>query len=244
MQNTKVGKIIYTFIVILFLFFIQTFASKSGGFIADLFDYTPIDKDGTFMYITIHHIVQMLLGLIVIFIIKKKKNLNFFLKPKMNKTGILYTLIFSVVILVYVIISYGVGYKIGSISPYEYKLNLTNVIGTLGFQLFLSGTSEEIMFRALPITILAALNYEEDKRSFILEIIIASLLFSIAHISWTVFPFEVSFSWFQLIYAFILGIAYGITYVKSKSVIYPMVMHGLGNFFMVGIGYIFMIIMK
>lgn len=80
MQNTKVGKIIYTFIVILFLFFIQTFASKSGGFIADLFDYTPIDKDGTFMYITIHHIVQMLFGLIVIFIIKKEKEFAFLFK--------------------------------------------------------------------------------------------------------------------------------------------------------------------
>ena len=71
MKNTKTRKIIYTFIAILFLFFIQIFASKSGGFIADLFDYTSIDKDGTFMYITIHHIVQMLVALLVIFVIKK-----------------------------------------------------------------------------------------------------------------------------------------------------------------------------
>ena len=104
MKNTKTRKIIYTFIAILFLFFIQTFASKLGGFIANLFDYTSIDKDGTFMYITIHHIVQMLIALLVIFVIKKKKNLDFCLKPEMNKTGILYTIIFSVVILVYVII--------------------------------------------------------------------------------------------------------------------------------------------
>ena len=58
-----------SFIAILFLFFIQTFASKLGGFIAGLFDYTAIDKDGTFMYITIHHIVQMLVALLVIFVI-------------------------------------------------------------------------------------------------------------------------------------------------------------------------------
>lgn len=45
MKNTKIIKIIYTFIAILFLLFVQTFASKSGDFIANLFDYTSIDKD-------------------------------------------------------------------------------------------------------------------------------------------------------------------------------------------------------
>lgn len=244
MKNTKIRKIIYTFIAILFLFFVQTLASKLGGFIADLFDYTSIDKDGTFMYITVHHIVQMLVALLVIFVIKKKKNLDFYLNPKMNKTGVLYTTIFAVVILIYVLVSYSVGYKIGSIVPYEFQLNATNVLGTLGFQLFLSGTSEEILFRALPITVLISLNDKENKMNCLFEIVIASLLFSVAHISWTIFPFALSFSWFQLIYAFTLGIAYGITYVKSKNVIYPMIMHGLSNFFMVGIGYIFMVIMK
>lgn len=244
MKNMKTTKIIYTFIAILFLFFVQTFASKLGVFVASLFDYTSIDKDGTFMYITVHHIVQMLVALLVIFVIKKKKNLDFFLKPEINKTGVLYTIIFAVVILIYVLVSYGVGYKIGSIAPYGYELNLTNVLGTLGFQLFLSGTSEEILFRALPITVLISLNDKENKMNCLFEIVIASLLFSVAHISWTVFPFTLSFSWFQLIYAFILGIAYGITYVKSKNVIYPMIMHGISNFFMVGIGYIFILIMK
>lgn len=131
------------------------------------------------------------------------------------------------------------GYSIGTILPYEYELNVTNVLGTLGFQLLLSGTSEEILFRALPIVILATLNSDDNKHGCIVEIVIASVLFSVAHISWTVFPFTISFSWFQLIYAFVLGIAYGVTYVGSKSIIYPIIMHGLSNFFMVGLGYIF-----
>lgn len=71
---------------------------------------------------------------------------------------------------------------------------------------------------------------------------IAVLLFSIAHISWSIHPFTLSFSWFQLAYAFLLGAVYGITYVKSKSIIYPMIMHGLSNFFMIGAGYIFQIL--
>lgn len=66
--------------------------------------------------------------------------------------------------------------------------------------------------------------------------------FSLAHIRWSLFPISVSFSCFQLAYAFILGIAYGITFLKSRSVLYPAVMHGMSNFVMVGAGYMFALI--
>ena len=242
MSDTKIKPTAHIFFTLLFLFIVQSFASKAGGFIADLFDYSSIDKDNTFMYITIHHIVQMVIALLII--IKKQKNFKFFLKPEINKVGILYTVIFAVVILIYVIISYTVGYSLGSISPYEYELNMVNVLGTLGFQLLLSGTSEEILFRALPITLLIPLNCKNNKKVGIFAIIAASVLFSIAHIKWSISPFTLSFSWFQLVYSFILGLAYGITYIKSKSVIYPIIMHGLSNFFMVGVGYIFMVVLN
>lgn len=242
MQKTR--KISYLPIIVLYLFIVQTIASKAGGFIAGLFDYSFIDKDGTFMYITVHHLVQMIIALLFIFIIARKSGLKFFLKPMVSKAGILYTAIFAVVILIYVLISYGVGYAIGSIAPYEYELNAVNVLGTLGFQLFLSGSSEEILFRALPVTLLVSLDYKSRKKGIISAVLIAAVLFSIAHIKWGIMPFTLSFSWFQLVYAFILGIAYGVTYLKSESVIYPMIMHGLSNFFMVGIGYIFAVVME
>ena len=168
-----------------------------------------IDKDGTFMSISVHHIIQMIVALVLIFVISKKSDLEFWLKPRLNKSGILYTTIFDIVILMYVLISYIVGYSLNTIVPYAYELNISNVLGTLGFQLFLSGTSEEILFRALPITVLGGV-IGKDKKG----------------------------------YAFILGIAYGLTYVKSESIIYPMIMHGLSNFFMVGMGYIFMTVMN
>ena len=62
--------------------------------------------------------------------------------------------------------------------PYEYELNIANVFGTLGFQLLLSGTSEEILFRALPITVLGALICKDNKRSYAFEIVIATALFT------------------------------------------------------------------
>lgn len=244
MEKIKTKKTIYILLAILGLFAFQSFVSKLGGFVADLFQYEVIDKDGTFMSVSVHHIVQMIVALVLIFVISKKSNLDFWLKPRLNKSGILYTAIFAIIILIYVLISYVVGYSLDTIAPYEYELNISNVLGTLGFQLFLSGTSEEILFRALPITVLGGVICKDNKKSYIFIIVIASVLFSVAHIRWTLFPVSISFSWFQLIYAFILGIAYGLAYVKSESIIYPMIMHGLSNFFMVGMGYIFMAMMS
>ena len=244
MKNIKIKKTVYIVFVIVGLFIVQTFASKLGGFIADLFQYAVIDKDDTFMSISVHHIIQMIVALVLIFVISKKSDLEFWLKPRLNKSGILYTTIFAIVILIYVLISYVVGYSLNTIAPYAYELNVANVLGTLGFQLFLSGTSEEILFRAFPITVLGGVIGKDNKKGYAFIIVIASVLFSVAHIQWSLFPVSLTFSWFQLIYAFILGIAYGFTYVKSESIIYPMIMHGLTNFFMVGIGYIFMAVMS
>lgn len=227
-------------IAVILIFVFQQIASKVGSFVSDLFDYSFVDQDNLFLRISVHHIIQMLLAMILIFIFSRKKELDFGLKPKQNKIGVKYLIIFSAVIMVYVIVSYLVGYKVNSIEPYSYQLNCRNVLGTLGFQLLLSGPSEELLFRALPITVLSWAFGKNNNHWA--EIIIAAFLFSIAHISWNCAPFSLVFSWFQLFYAFVLGMIYGITYVKTNSVIYPMIMHSLSNVFMVGVGYIFAIV--
>ncbi len=240
MKDKKI--IINLFFTVIILFVIQFFASNLGSIVASLFNYTAIDKDNVFMKIAVHHIIQMLVALLIIFIIGKTKNIKFNLKPKINSVGVKYTIVFSVIIFIYVIISYLIGCKTNSISPSEYELNMVNVLGTLGFQLFLSGTSEEILFRALPINILERVLCEKKRKNQKFEIITAAILFSLAHITWTFNPISCSFNVFQLIYAFILGLVYGIAYTKSKSIVYPAIMHGMSNFFMVGIGYIFQIL--
>ena len=61
MVNSKIKRIFKISSIIILLFIIQTFASKIGGYIAKLFDYSIIDSDNTFMNISVHHIVQMLI---------------------------------------------------------------------------------------------------------------------------------------------------------------------------------------
>ena len=100
MEIAKRKKTIYILFIILGLFIVQTFASKLGGFIADSFQYAVIDKDGTFMNISVHHIVQMIVTLVLIFVIRKKTDLQFHLMPRVDKNGILYMTIFSIFIFI------------------------------------------------------------------------------------------------------------------------------------------------
>lgn len=227
-------------VVFVALLFFQRFASILGEIVASSFAFDYIDPSNVFIHISVHHIVQMLIALVAINFISKKYNIRFNLKFRLSKIGIIYTWIFIVMICVYVVMSYSIGYKAGTIQPYDYPLTATNICGTLGFQLLLSGPSEEILFRALPISIFLSM-FKNKTDTWINSVIImlSCILFSLAHISW--YYSALNFEWFQLIYAFILGIAYAITFIKSKSIIYPMIMHSTSNFFMVGIGYLFMI---
>ncbi len=240
-RENKEKSVMSIVIVIALIFAFQLFASDFGGFVAGMFDYSPIDKDNTFAWISIHHIIQMIIALLLIRYFHKKHGVNFHLQPKLNRLGVKYVIIFSVVIFCYVIISYVVGYMLNIIAPYEFQLNSRNVLGTLGFQLLLSGPSEEILFRALPITIIGKYVADRKNKNAIL-IFIAAILFSLAHINWSMNPFILSFSWYQLAYAFVLGIAYGIAYIKTKSIFPAMIMHSLSNVFMVAAGYIIAVV--
>ncbi len=234
-------------VAIALLLIFQQFASKAGNLIANCFDYRAIDEYGIFAYISVHHIVQLFIALLAIMMLNKKYKIDFAFSWGDKKLGMKYLLVFTVAVLIFTIISYGIRYFSNQIIQYDYPLNAKNVLGTLGFHLLLSGTSEEVLFRALPIGILTFWPGSNKERKFTrlnisYEVIIAAVLFSIAHIRWTIKPFSIGMNYLQLIYCFVLGIVYGKAYQESNSVIYPMIMHSISNVIMVGLGYIFSII--
>lgn len=237
-MSDKISKYLYFLILTVVLFVIQRVFSKISWLIADIFDYSSIDKDGLFMRLFVHHILQMFLALVVIFILYKiSDKTDFKLKPKYDKKGIKYTFIFCTVIFAYFLGAYIIGSFLGTIGIYDYELTATNVIGTLAFQLLLSGTSEEILFRSLPIVWYKTAIKSESKAFNIGVVLTVSFLFAIAHYNATM-PLPPQL--FQIMYAFVLGLAYGFVFLKSKSVVYPMIMHGMSNFISVGGCYIYM----
>ena len=241
--KTKKNSVVLT---ILLLFLFQQLSSKIGSFVASIFNYNAIDKYNVFAWISVHHIVQSLIALLLIVLLSRTYNIDFSFQLGDKKTGVKYVKIFTIAMLVYIIITSVIGYLSNKIIKFEYPLTFTNILGSLSFQLLLSGTSEEILFRALPISVITCfISYEKGVKIGKLHItwanIISAIFFALAHIKWSLNPFSVSMDYMQLVFSFILGIMYGIVYQKSKSVIYPILMHSFTNVAVVGIGYIFSI---
>lgn len=237
--------LLYGIIATIGLFIFQSFANKAGTAFANLFSYEKIDFYNVYAKNSVHHITMMLIALIIIFILSKLLKIDFGFRLGDSKKGMKYLIIFTAVFAVISLASHILMYIGNQLPVYEFPLNKNNIIGTLGFQLFLTGTAEEILFRALPITVLIYVFRKSIavKWNITLEVIIASVLFSIAHIKWSLSPFTIDANYSQLLYAFAMGIIQGIAYQDSRSILYPMLMHSISNVLMVGTGYLFAIIM-
>jgi len=246
-KNTdwKTGKMIRGGFALIILFVFQIFAGKLGWAVADSFTYNTVDPNNLFARLSVHHLTQMLIASAIILIISIVIRVDFGFHLGEKKVGIRYLLIFigaiAAIALVYHILMYAIGQPIA----FDYPLTKWNIIGNLGFQLFLSGPSEEVLYRALPVTLLV---FAFGKNIYVsknvtLEVVLASLLFTAAHITWTISPFTISgLNLFGLVYAFAMGILNGLVYQKSRSILYPMLMHSISNVLMVGTGYLFAIL--
>lgn len=239
-------KIIRGLCALIILFAFQILAGKLGWAAADLFSYETIDPNNLFARLSVHHLTQMLIALATILMINAVIRVDFGFHLGDRKVGARWFLIFTGAIaisaLAYHVLMYGIGQPI----DYDYPLTKWNIIGNLGFQLFLSGPSEEVLYRALPVTLLVVAfgkNINVSK-NVTLEVVLTSLLFTAAHIKWTISPFSISeLNLFGLVYAFAMGILNGFVYQKSRSVLYPILMHSISNVLMVGTGYLFAILL-
>ncbi len=247
-MRSKVKTVILGISFIIIAFVIQKTASTFGGWIADLFAYdnNDVEKfDPYIIWITIHHIMMMLATLFIIMILKRIFKKDFGLKLGNRKTGVKYSIIVTIILIFYALLFYSIMYLLNQSFIYDYSLNAQNIVGYLGFQLFISGPSEEILFRAIPITLFLIIFRRSIhiKWGISLEVVMAALLFSIAHTNLSLIPFQISLdNWYQLIYALITGIVFGVIYQKTDSIIYPMYLHSISNVIMVGFGYIFSMI--
>jgi membrane protease YdiL (CAAX protease family) len=241
-KKHKHNRVLCGIIVFVSLLFLQVLLGKTGHFFADMIPYRQIDPYDIFAGISIHHTIQMILALVFIVLLSKLLKINFHFQLGDVRKGIKYLVVFTAAFAVISIILHILMYVNNQLPNYAFPLDRRNIIGTLGFQIFLSGPSEEVVFRALPITILiyAFGKSIPIKGNITLEVILASMLFSFAHANWSLRPFVFDVDYFQILYAFVLGTIQGVVYQRSKSILYPMLMHSFSNVLMVGIGYLFL----
>ena len=237
-KSTKIKSLQVSALVLIFYLF-QRAVDRIGWKIAFIFNYSAIDADGIFMPVSIHHIAMAFLTLIVILSLNKTKGLDFKIRPRIDKIGIKYTAMYCAAMLIYIMVEYFICIRSTAVSVYDYPLSPANVAGVLAFQLLLSGTAEELLFRALPLVCLCAVCCESKNSINAFMIFLTALLFAIAHIN---FNISLSAQWYSILYAFIHGIIFAFVFLRSKSVIYPMIMHGIGNSISVGATYLYMAI--
>lgn len=208
--------------------------------------YMSIDPYGLYWYISLHHIFQLLLsgGLILFLSYTFKKRFDFFLRiPNKIKKSIQISLYF---VLAWMIIQFGVGYALVSTgtvdSTFSYPLNASTLVGQYLFQIVLSGTSEELMYRALIIGILNAYLIKTSlstSNKVILIYLMNLIPFIVGHIPYQLNPFIVySPNMLQMLTVFTLGSIYAYLLFKFDSIIPPMIVHGLMNVVIISSGFI------
>ncbi len=237
-------KILLYGIMILLLLIFQEVLGKVGKIVADFFPYGGVDPDKAFAWVSVHHITEMLIALAAIMILSKLLKLDFGFGLGDRKKGIKYAVLFTAIFAGVTLVCHILMLIYNMLPVYDFPQNTNNVLGTLGFQLLLSGPAEEILYRATTDTMLASVLGKSVKVrwSLTLETIIASFLFALAHMKWSLFPFTFEANYFQLFYAFVLGTIMGKAYQESQSIIYPMFMHSISNVLMVGTGYLFLLL--
>lgn len=232
-MRQKFGKLFIFLLVSMLLLGIP----KLSGIIANLFPAPNLDPDGSFWWISIHHIVQTILFVPFFFVVKWfVKDVDFRLGWGDKKLGMKFVSRFSLYFLIYTVIAFGFIIMSNSLQPFIYDVTARNVVGYLGFQLLLSGPSEEFIFRAFAMTVFSMLFSKyliKDKVS--ISNVLAAIIFMLAHVGIRFAPFELSYSVGQLMYSLTLGLIYGVCYEKTRSVIYPMMLHSISNVISVGI---------
>ncbi|MBQ7492343.1 MAG: CPBP family intramembrane metalloprotease [Clostridia bacterium] len=238
---SKTGKTILRFFAVTAAFILfRELVDRLGWKLALALDNGVLDPDGVFLAVSIHHVVYVLCTLPVCFALHKAAGLEFPLKPRRDDRSARFVARLCLVFLVYNLGWYLiVGVLERAIVPVDYALTAVNVAGTLGFQLFLSGTGEELLCRALPITCLRAACGEQRKSTDSVILLITALLFAAGHIRVSA---PLSTQWYNLLYVFVHGMIYGMVYLRAKSVIYPMILHGVSNVLSVGGCYLYMLL--
>jgi len=115
------------------------------------------------------------------------------------------------------VMEYFIIYPAPAFPAFEFKYLLRDLVYMLAFV----ALGEELLFRGLlQRDLIKALGLKQG-------IILTSLLFAVMHLTWRSIP--------ELIFVFFVGLLLGYVYHKTKSLTAPIVMHGIGNVFLVAI---------
>jgi len=195
---------------------------------------SSLDPDNVFLYQSIRHILMLLLPMVLMKLWLSRRLYDYGFNMNDWRRSLRIFFWFCLIYLVPVFFVNALPNIINGEPPsFNYPLNVKNVTCRLSYMYLLTGTGEEPLFRGFAIVVLSQ-SWKRVFKVWRVEIsaagLIATALFMIAHIRFTVVPFEITFiSWPQQVWALGLGLYYAIVFQKTKSLLCPVLSHGYSN---------------
>jgi len=200
-------------------------------YVADEILHTPSPHEPTLPWLYVHHALWALMALTAIAVVKRFVPGDYGLHCPRGKTYIGPAMLWSAL---FAIIANLVDYAPHLIAHTKpdpgYPLTLSNVFGWLFFGGVYVGPTEEIPFRALLVTYLAATmpgKVRIGRFEMNLAGVIVALIFALAHVvNVEVWAWH---AYLQQVYAFMIGVLYAYWLEKSKSVMAPSIGHNVAD---------------
>jgi CAAX protease family protein len=194
--------------------------------------HLPVTPGDNPPWLFVHHTYQLALALIAIAVMKRFVPADYGLHRPRGKSyfgaAIAWGLFFGVLMTV---VDYFPQLLAHTIPKLDYPLTTPNVLGWLGFEGIYVGPTEEIPYRALLVTYLAA-TMPGRVRLFGFTMnaagIVVALIFALAHaasFATETWPLALG----QQLYAFALGVFYAYWLEKSRSVVAPAIGHNVSD---------------
>jgi membrane protease YdiL (CAAX protease family) len=195
---------------------------------------SSFDPENAFAWLWVHHLGQLLatIGLMWLWSSGSLRHWGFNLNEARTSLKWFgwFTLFCTLGMLVFGIVPMVLYHHFPDLS---FSLNPRNVAGALGFYYLLSGSGEEPLFRGFVMTVLLVCWTRELKVGKLVMPaagLWATLIFMLAHINFTLFPFRIThFSPQQQLFCIGLGLYYALVFYRTRSLLCPVLAHGFSN---------------
>lgn len=191
--------------------------------------FLRFDPDDVFLWKSIHHLVMLALTVALMIALGGRDLRHWGFNFENWKQSLVWIIAFA---LFFVAVQF---FWISRIADREFAFPFTarNIIGVQVFQYGLSGLAEEPLFRGF-IMVFLARQWTKIYKPFGINLpitaLIATALFMVAHVGFDLSTFSITrFDFDQQMMALQLGLLYGIAFHYTKSLLVPIVCHGLAN---------------
>lgn len=215
-------------------------ANVSGFRVAETFypALAFLDPDRVFIELILHHLFQALIALGAIMIFRRRYKIGWEVFgfswqqfPSALRAVMIFVVIWTVI---QVSLSVLWIYVLKREFSLPFNPTLWNTAGRMLFQLGFSGLSEELLYRALNLTVLlffARKAFAKENVATAWAVILSLLIFMVDHVNFTLHPtFAITYiNWPQQVTLSIFGLFYAWIFLRFRTIYAPMLAHSLLN---------------